>query len=143
MASSIESRVPFLDHHYVEFASRVPDRLKVHKGVGKYILKEAVKDLLPHDIIARRKMGFPTPVRTWLSGSGAQTLYDALRDPDGLIAEYLHLPAVNALLEQHQTGQVDATDRIWRLLNLQIWGRIFLSGRSTDVALSYDENPVG
>ncbi|HKY20056.1 MAG TPA: asparagine synthase (glutamine-hydrolyzing) [Vicinamibacterales bacterium] len=142
MACSIESRVPFLDHPFVEFAAAVPDRLKIRDGIGKYILKQAVKDLLPHDIIFRKKMGFPTPIRSWLHGAHAAPLLDALRDRNGLLAQYLHLPALNAMLERHQSGRIDATDRIWRLINLQLWGRIFLSGRP-EAALTYDENPVG
>ena len=62
MACSIESRVPFLDHHFVEFAMAIPDDLKIHKTTQKYILKRAVEDLLPAEIIHRKKMGFPTPL---------------------------------------------------------------------------------
>ena len=66
MACSIESRVPFLDHQFVEFAATVPDRMKLRGGVGKYILKRAVEDILPREIVYRKKMGFPTPLRQWL-----------------------------------------------------------------------------
>ncbi len=69
MAASIESRVPFLDHTLVEFAARIPDDLKIRGRTQKYILKEAVRDLLPPDIIHRKKMGFPTPLRKWLRRS--------------------------------------------------------------------------
>jgi asparagine synthase (glutamine-hydrolysing) len=130
MATSIESRVPFLDHHFVEFAARVPDHLKIRNGEAKYILKKAVEDLLPHDIIYRKKMGFPTPLRSWFLDERAKPLFSMLLDPDGLIATYLDRTAVKALLERHQNGVEDATDRIWRLLNLQIWGDLFLNGKS-------------
>ncbi len=125
MANSIESRVPFLDHPFVEFSTRAPDRLK-SRGSGKYILKKAVEDLLPHDIVYRTKMGFPTPLRQWLGESGAAAQFDKLRDPGGMLAAYLNLPAVSNLIEQHQAGRIDATDRIWRLLNLQLWGELYL-----------------
>ena len=69
MACSIESRVPFLDHQLVEFAATVPDRMKLRGGIGKYILKRAVEDILPRDIVYRKKMGFPTPLRQWLDGT--------------------------------------------------------------------------
>ena len=131
MATSIESRVPFLDHHFVEFAARVPDHLKIRNGEAKYILKKAVEDLLPHDIIYRKKMGFPTPLRSWFLDERAKPLFSMLMDPDGLIATYLDRTAVKALLERHQSGVEDATDRIWRLLNLQIWGDLFLNGKSS------------
>jgi len=127
MANSLESRVPFLDHTFVEFASRVPARLKL-RGEAKYILKRAVDDLLPHEIIYRKKMGFPTPLRSWLMSDGARPLLQKLRSPAGLVSEYLRSDAVEHLIERHTSGQEDATDRIWRLLNLQIWGEMFLTG---------------
>jgi asparagine synthase (glutamine-hydrolysing) len=131
MATSIESRVPFLDHHFVEFSTRVPDRLKIHDGVAKYILKKAVEDLLPRDIIYRKKMGFPTPLRSWFLDERAKPLFSMLLDSGGLLAAYLDRSAMKTLLERHQNGIEDATDRIWRLLNLQIWGDLFLNGKSS------------
>jgi len=129
MAASIESRVPFLDHTLVEFAASIPDGLKIRGRTQKYILKAAVRDLLPRDIVYRKKMGFPTPLRQWLLDARAEPLYAALRSRHGLIAEYLDLREVEALIERHRSGREDATDRIWRLLNLQLWGDLFLTGR--------------
>jgi asparagine synthase (glutamine-hydrolysing) len=129
MATSIESRVPFLDHQFVEFSTRVPARLKLRGGEGKYIVKRAVEDLLPRDIVYRRKMGFPTPIRQWLLDPRADTLYSILRARDGLLAAYIDSSALDRLLERHTLGVEDATDRIWRLLNLQVWGDVFLAGK--------------
>lgn len=129
MANSIESRVPFLDHTFVEFSTRVPDHLKQRGREGKYILKKAVEDLLPHDTVYRAKMGFPTPVRSWLRSPKASPLLARLQDSDGLLADWVDRGAVNALLERHHKGAEDATDRIWRLLNLQLWGDMFLAGK--------------
>ncbi len=129
MAASIESRVPFLDHTLVEFASRIPDALKIRGRTQKYILKEAVRDLLPRNIVHRRKMGFPTPLRKWLLDPRAEPLYAALRSRDGLLAAYLDMREVEALIHRHRSGREDATDRIWRLVNLQLWGDLFLTGR--------------
>jgi asparagine synthase (glutamine-hydrolysing) len=128
MANSLESRVPFLDHTFVEFATRVPDSLKLKNGTGKYILKRAVEDLLPHEIIHRTKMGFPTPIREWLISAGGQPLLARLKAPDGLLAEYTRREAIDDLIERQVSGREDATDRIWRLLNLQIWGDLFITG---------------
>jgi asparagine synthase (glutamine-hydrolysing) len=130
MACSIESRVPFLDHQFVEFASSVPDRMKLRGGVGKYILKRAVEDILPHDIVYRKKMGFPTPLRQWLMDPGADALLAQLQDRDGLLASYIDFTYLNDLLVRHKSGLEDATDRIWRLLNLQLWGNIFITSRT-------------
>ncbi|MCW5979868.1 MAG: asparagine synthase (glutamine-hydrolyzing) [Bryobacteraceae bacterium] len=127
MATSIESRVPLLDHLFVEFAARVPQSLKLRNGGGKRILKKAVEDLLPQDILYRKKMGFPTPLRAWLQHPDAGWVASTLLRPDSLLGDYLDLNAVRSLLERHQSGAEDATDSIWRLLNLQLWGDVFLS----------------
>jgi asparagine synthase (glutamine-hydrolysing) len=129
MAASIESRVPFLDHALVEFAARIPDGLKIRGRTQKYILKEAIRDLLPRDVVHRQKMGFPTPLRQWLLDARAEPLYAALRSRDGLLAAYLDRREVEALIHRHRSGREDATDRIWRLVNLQLWGDLFLTGR--------------
>ena len=81
MAASIESRVPFLDHVLVEFAASIPARFKTRGMSGKLILKSAVKDLLPESIIHRRKMGFPTPLATWILGPQLETLEKMLLSP--------------------------------------------------------------
>jgi asparagine synthase (glutamine-hydrolysing) len=129
MAASIESRVPFLDHQFVEFSARVPVRLKLRGGEGKYIVKQAVEDLLPREIVCRRKMGFPTPIRQWLLDPRAGALYSGLRARDGLLSAYMDSSKLDRLLERHTRGVEDATDRIWRLLNLQVWGDLFLTGK--------------
>ena len=128
MSASIESRVPFLDHVFVEFASQIPARLKITKGSAKHILKESVSDLLPASIVHRKKMGFPTPLRQWLMEPDSAPLYDFLQDSDGLLAEYIERDRLAALLTRHRSGAEDATNRIWNLLNLQLWGDIFLRG---------------
>jgi asparagine synthase (glutamine-hydrolysing) len=128
MAASIESRVPFLDHTFVEFAARVPERLKLRGAIGKYIVKKAVEDLLPAGIVHRPKMGFPTPVRQWLLDERAERLFAYLQQPGGLLEEYVDRSALSALLARQRSGRQDSTDRIWRLLNLQLWGDLFLTG---------------
>ena len=133
MAASIESRVPFLDHPFVEFAASIPDQWKLRNGTGKYILKRAVEDLLPRDIIDRKKMGFPTPLRQWLMDPRTEVLYAFLLRRDGLLAAYLDLAYLERLLTLHREGLENATDRIWRLLNLQIWGDLFLTGKREQV----------
>lgn len=129
MATSIESRVPFLDHPLVEFAAQVPDDLKIRRTQAKYILKKAVADLLPADIVYRRKMGFPTPIRDWLLSENAAGLLRLIRDPNGLVAAHMNLKRVDQLIARHQARQEDATDRLWRLINLQLWGEVFLLGK--------------
>jgi asparagine synthase (glutamine-hydrolysing) len=129
MACSVESRVPFLDQQLVELAMRIPDRLKIRRGTQKYVLKKAMEDLLPRSIVHRKKMGFPTPLRSWLSDPLAEPLYACLLSRDGLLAAHLDMHEVESLIARHRSGREDATDRLWRLLNLQIWGDLFLTGR--------------
>jgi asparagine synthase (glutamine-hydrolysing) len=126
MAASIESRVPFLDHEFVEFAGTIPPHLKRKGGSAKHVLKAAVADLLPTAIIHRKKMGFPTPLKSWLPEPASAPLYDFLLDREGLIAQELNLEFTRDLIARHRGGVEDATDRIWNLLNLQMWGDVFL-----------------
>jgi asparagine synthase (glutamine-hydrolysing) len=128
MACSIESRVPFLDHHFVEFAMSMPDHMKIRGVTQKYVLKRAVEDLLPRDIVYRKKMGFPTPLRKWLMDAESAPLIAGLGASDGFLAAYVDPGELKRLVEGHRTGLIDATDRLWRLLNLQIWGDVFITG---------------
>ncbi|MBM3813756.1 MAG: asparagine synthase (glutamine-hydrolyzing) [Acidimicrobiia bacterium] len=141
MASSIESRVPFLDHHFLAFAMRVPDRLRIHGSEQKYILKKAVEDLLPHRIVYRVKKGFPTPLRQWLRGRDAESVLSPLSAPDGFLLHYVRVEAVQKLLERHHAGWEDGTDRIWRLLNLAHWGEMHFGkqGRSMSAELAREQ----
>ncbi len=132
MSASLESRVPFLDHSFVEFAASVPDHMKLQRGVGKYIFKKVAEDLIPHDIIYRKKMGFPTPLRQWLREDSGEQVFAVLRRPDSLISEYIDRDMLELLIEAQRSGAVDSTDRLWRLLNLQIWGEIFFTGRDIE-----------
>ena len=133
MAASIESRVPFLDHTLVEFAAHIPDSLKIRGRTQKYILKAAIRDLLPTRFVHRRKMGFPTPIRQWLMEARAEPLYAALRARDGLLAAYLDRRELEALIHRHRSGREDVTDRLWRLINLQCWGDLFFDRPSGDI----------
>jgi len=128
MAASIESRVPLLDHHFLALAMRIPDRLKIRGAEQKYVFKKAVEDLLPKEIVYRRKMGFPTPLKQWLREPAAAPLLESLADRRGFLSAYVKPEAVLSLIASHRSGAVDATDRLWRLLNLELWGqRFFLS----------------
>jgi asparagine synthase (glutamine-hydrolysing) len=128
MAASIESRVPFLDHVLVEFAASIPGSLQIHGLTGKHILKSAVVDLLPHSILNRRKMGFPTPLRAWLAGQQLDIVERMLLEPKSLARGLFKPAGLRTLFAQHRAMAKDHTDRIWRLLNLEIWHRVFVDG---------------
>ena len=129
MAASIESRVPFLDHQFLALAMSLPDNMKIRGAEQKYVLKKAVEDLLPHDIIYRAKMGFPTPLRQWFRESSSDFLLNSLLQPDSFLSSRLDMTMVRELLDRHRGGLEDATDRLWRLLNLELWGQIFFDGK--------------
>jgi asparagine synthase (glutamine-hydrolysing) len=130
MAASIESRVPFLDHKLVEFAVRIPQRAQIAGLAGKKILKTAMKDLLPHSILYRRKLGFPTPWSGWLHGRQLEIIEGILLDPRSLERNLFKPASVERLFGEHRAGHRDHGDRIWRLLNLELWHRVSLEGDS-------------
>lgn len=131
MAASIESRVPFLDRALVEFAASIPAGEKTRALKGKLILKAAVQDLLPASIIHRRKMGFPTPIRSWLAGPELDSIGALLLDSRSLGRGLFKPEGLRRLLSDHRRGQKDNGDRIWRLLNLELWHRVFVDGDTT------------
>lgn len=125
MACSIESRVPLLDHTFVEFAASLPANLKLHGNTGKYVFKRMAERLLPRSIVHRPKMGFPTPIRKWLAGEFRKPVEALLTDPSAFCRPFLKQDAAAALLAKSRSGQHDTTDRIWRWLMLELWGRRF------------------
>jgi len=128
MAASVESRVPFLDHVLVEFAARIPSKYATQGFAGKMILKSAVEDLLPREIIYRKKMGFPTPWAYWLAGSQLDSIEFTLTENRTLARGLFHPEALRRLFVEHRAGQRDNGNRIWRLLNLELWMRVCLEG---------------
>jgi asparagine synthase (glutamine-hydrolysing) len=128
MAASIESRVPFLDNPLVEFTARIPAAHQIKGMAGKFILKEAVEDLLPHDIIYRKKMGFPTPWAYWLSGPQLQQIETLLTEPRSSARGLFRADAISRIFAEHRAGHRDHGNRIWRLLNLELWQRVCLEG---------------
>jgi asparagine synthase (glutamine-hydrolysing) len=132
MAASIESRVPFLDHVLVEYAASIPTKYATRGLAGKFILKEAVEDLLPRSIIYRQKMGFPTPWAYWLAGPQLATIESLLLEERSLDRGLFRREAVQRLFAEHGSGKRDHGNRIWRLLNLELWQRVCLDGEPVE-----------
>lgn len=126
MAASVESRVPFLDHKLVEFAASIPAECKVKGTTGKWVLKQAAQGLLPDSIISRRKMGFPTPFAQWMAGDQLQIVEQILLDPRSLSRGLFRRQALERLFAEHRAGRRINFERFWRLLNLEIWHRVFV-----------------
>jgi asparagine synthase (glutamine-hydrolysing) len=133
MAASIESRVPFLDHKLVEFAARIPERVQIRGLAGKRILKTAMQDLLPRSILYRQKLGFPTPWSGWLNGSQLEIIQSLLLEARSLERDLFKPASVERLFLEHRARHRDHGDRIWRLLNLELWHRVCLEGDSHEI----------
>jgi asparagine synthase (glutamine-hydrolysing) len=128
MAASIESRVPFLDHEFVEHVAAMPGRLKLRGLATKAVLRKALAGLVPREILARRKMGFPVPVGGWLRGPFRGIVEDLVLGPRALGRGLFDPSFVRRLAEEHRAGIADHGDRLWLLLNLEVWQRVFLDG---------------
>ena len=128
MAASIESRVPFLDHRLVEFAAALPPRMKLRGFTTKWILREAVRDILPREILTRKKMGFPVPFGAWMKGSWANVARDVLLDSKSRQRGIIEPAAVERLISAHASGAAEGSDAIWSLLNLELWYRTHIDG---------------
>jgi asparagine synthase (glutamine-hydrolysing) len=134
MAVSLECRVPLLDHELVELAARMPESVKIRGGELKHAMKAAVADLLPKDILDRKKRGFGAPIGAWLKGELAPVTRELL-SARRVAARGLFDPTqVSALIAAHEANRVDGTDRLLALLNLEVWCRIFLGAPRTSPA---------
>jgi asparagine synthase (glutamine-hydrolysing) len=125
MAASIESRVPFLDHKLVEFSAALPERMKLRGATTKYILRESMKDLLPKEILSRPKMGFPVPVGAWFRGAFRGIVDEYLLSERATSRGIFEPSFVRSLVQRHQEGGEDHTERLWSLVNFEIWQRQF------------------
>jgi asparagine synthase (glutamine-hydrolysing) len=128
MAASLEARVPFLDHELVEFAFSIPSHFHTRGLSGKRILKQLVAPLLPSVVLHRKKLGFPTPWEFWLSGPKSEAIEKMLVHPRTIERGLVRPEAVRRLFAEHRARYRDHSTRIWRLLNLELWDRVFLEG---------------
>jgi asparagine synthase (glutamine-hydrolysing) len=126
--------VPFLDHELVEFAYSIPSRFHTRGLSGKRILKQLVAPLLPPAILHRKKLGFPTPWEFWLSGPKSEAIEKLLLEPRTIGRQLVRSEAVQQLFCEHRAGHRDNATRIWRLLNLELWHRLFLEGDNSGFA---------
>jgi len=121
MASSLELRVPFLDYRLVEFAAKMPSKYKIKNGQGKYLLKKMMEGLLPDEIIYRKKMGFPTPLKMMFQGALKDYSSELLLATNSKIMQYFERSEVGRLLSEHQKGQADHHRILWQLVVLEEW----------------------
>jgi asparagine synthase (glutamine-hydrolysing) len=132
MSASIESRVPYLDHLVVEHVAALPGRLKLRGFTTKAVLRGAFKDLVPARILARRKMGFPVPVGRWLRGAFWPKVEELVLGPRAMARRLFAPEALRQLAEEHRQGLADHADRLWMLMNLEVWHRVFVDGEPAE-----------
>jgi asparagine synthase (glutamine-hydrolysing) len=135
MAASVESRVPFLDHQFVEYVAAMPGEYKLRGWRTKAVLREALRDLVPRAILTRPKMGFPTPVGRWLRGPFRPLLQEFVLGPRSLERGLFDPAFVHRLAKEHVNGAQDHGERLWLLMNLEIWQRIFIEGESPEAVM--------
>jgi len=129
MAHSLESRSPMVDHAFMEFVASIPAGLKLRGATRKYILRRAVRPLLPKAVIDRPKMGFGVPIGDWLRGSLRELAYDTLLGRQSVERRLFRPQAVKTMLDEHTTGAADWDAHIWGLLILELWFRRFIDER--------------
>jgi asparagine synthase (glutamine-hydrolysing) len=127
MAASIESRVPFLDHKLVEFAARMPDAMKLRGWTTKYVLRRAMRGVLPPQILTRKKMGFPTPVGAWFRGPFRRVIDEYVLSERALSRCVFDPSYAREIAARHAAGE-NHTERLWMLVNFEIWQRRFFDG---------------
>ncbi|MFN0277873.1 MAG: asparagine synthase (glutamine-hydrolyzing) [Pyrinomonadaceae bacterium] len=129
MAASIESRVPFLDHKLVKFTARMPREMKIRGGTTKWILREAMKGILPGEILDRPKMGFPVPIGKWFRGEFKHIVDEYVLGKRSLDRNIFDADYLRSLVVRHQHGE-NHDERLWSLVNFEIWQRRFIDGES-------------
>jgi asparagine synthase (glutamine-hydrolysing) len=126
MAANLEVRVPFLNRELLELAARMPADLKLKGFKRKYILKQALEQLLPKDVIWRKKAGFGAPVRSWLRGSLRPLVDDLLTEESVNKRGLFRFDEVKRIIAANQSGREDYSLQVFQLLNLELWQRQFL-----------------
>ncbi len=121
MATSVEARVPFLDHRLVEYAMGLPQELKVHGKTGKHILKRSLESILPHDLLYAKKRGFGAPIREWFRTRVSDPYSEGLLNSSIWKRDYFDRDFVTRMLDEHRAGKQDWSFHLWALLNLSLW----------------------
>jgi asparagine synthase (glutamine-hydrolysing) len=137
MAASLEVRCPFLDHHFAEFATRIPTSWKWQNGKGKRILIEALGDRLPPELLIRPKMGFGVPIDHWFRGPLRELVHDTLLGKTFNDRGIASQDFVHHLVEEHESGRRNNHHQIYALLMLELWFETLEPGAFADSSRSY------
>ena len=121
MATSVEARVPFLDHHLVEYAMGIPTNLKIKGTSGKHILKQALEKVLPADLLYRPKRGFGAPIREWFRGESGEMLGGLIMNSSIRRRDLFDYAFIARLIDEHRQAARDWSFHLWALLNVSLW----------------------
>jgi asparagine synthase (glutamine-hydrolysing) len=121
MAASLEARMPFMDQELASFVSSLPDRFRLRGARTKWILREAVKSVLPQEIVRRKKVGFRVPVSDWFRGPMRDYLCGSLLSASSRTRVYYEPAALSTIINDHLEGRQNHEKLLWTLLNLEIW----------------------
>ncbi|HUW62860.1 MAG TPA: asparagine synthase (glutamine-hydrolyzing) [Candidatus Bathyarchaeia archaeon] len=121
MANSIEARVPLLDHRIVEFAATLPFSLKLDRGVSKRVVKHALQNILPPELLVQRKRGFAVPIHRWFRGGLRAPFEQAVLAPGSRCTQFIEPAVARMLLDQHLAGRENYGHHLWALLMLEYW----------------------
>src|SRR5262249_25039826 len=123
MAHSLEARSPLLDHRLMEFAASLPIDQKRDGQIGKVVLRRALRNVIPPEILARPKMGFGVPLAHWFRGKLSELPADVLLDPQAVSRGYFRRGEVEDLIREHREQIANHSRRLWVLLQLEFWHR--------------------
>jgi asparagine synthase (glutamine-hydrolysing) len=126
MAVSLEARAPLLDHKLIDFVTGIPAGLKLSGFETKYLLKKAVKDLVPSEILNRPKQGFGVPIQEWINQQLRSRVRETLTEPRTRQRGYLNSQYIDVLLDEHERGRRDHSMGLWALFMLELWHRQFV-----------------
>ena len=120
--------MPFMDHELAAFVSTLPDNMRVYGRTTKSLLREAMKRMLPAEILERPKVGFRVPVNEWFRGPMRDFLYDHLTAAGSRTAGYYNRPELDKILSDHVKGRQNHEKLLWCLVNLELWQREYQIG---------------
>lgn len=135
MANALEVRVPFLDHHFLEWVLKLPFSMRYRHGRGKYLLRKLAARYLPSIILKPRKQGFTVPMGRWLHGELGDLVKRLFSSNTFKRRGIVRPQAALGLLNMHRSKNYELGHRIWSLVILEVWARVWLDGQNAEQSL--------
>ena len=142
MAHSLEARVPFLSHRFVDWALTMPANLKLRRGVGKYVLRQAVKPWLPPSTGKQPKLGFQMPLADWFTGGFSNFAFDAWTSSGAAAAGYLDPVEVERLFDEHRRGSANHGRLLYAIAMFGCWWNDQRSSRNAGTGATQHQRAV-